>query len=453
MNFPFYSTVCEEIVYEGTKLVHPTTGEGYGGTDWGNSSKLSEIGAVPLRLVEEPPNYLLTGWEIVDDPENPGGKVRRPTGFPLRVEYPPEDYVATGWEIVDDPENPGGKLKRPTGTEAKPDQQLSGPTADQRARISDKGFRPANVLFYYGYPNSFNSAVNGWSNEKVAQDMAGYDIVVLGAGVEDPAHADYANTQVILPRVRTINPNMKIFGYVTAAQTIANFKTKVDRWNTLQAGGIFIDEAGYDFGKTRLEFNERVVYVHGQTTAKVCFVNSWNPDHVLGLVEDASYPNATWNSVLMPSKLLSTDWLLLESFPINTTAYSGTGGYEAKADWLARGQKAVNLRRKYGVELAAVGLINDDNAEGQSLHNFGYTSALMFALEAWGTSSNNYGASTAQVKFWTRPDVNLLREIYEVEPAIKSVTGDADAWLRYCKRAKMLVDFSTSAQISTIEKR
>jgi hypothetical protein len=77
----------------------------------------------------------------------------------------------------------------------------------------------------------------------------------------------------------------------------------------------------------------------------------------------------------------------------------------------------------------------------------------MFALESWGTSSNNYGASTAQVKFWTRPDVNLLREIYEVEPTVKAVTGDADAWLRYCKRAKMLVDFSTSAQTSTIEKR
>jgi hypothetical protein len=366
MNFPFYSTVCEEIVYEGTKLVHPTTGEGYGKTDWDNSSKLSEIGAVPLRLVEEPPDYLLTGWEIVDDPENPGGKVRRPTGFPLRVEYPPEDYVATGWEIVDDPENPGGKLKRPTGTEAKPDQQLSGPTADQRARVSDKGFRPANVLFYYGYPNSFNSAINGWVNEKVAQDMAGYDIVILGAGVEDPGHADYANTQVILPRLRVINPNMKIMGYVAAAQTIANFKLKVDRWNTLLASGIFIDEAGYDFGKTRLEFNEMVAYVHGKSSANVCCVNSWNPDHVLGLVNDVSYPNTTWNSVLMPSKLLSTDCLLLESFPINTTAYSSTGGYEAKADWLARGQKAVGLRRKYGIKLAAVGLINDDNAAGQA---------------------------------------------------------------------------------------
>jgi len=418
MSFPFYSTVYSREVSETTTLTHPTTGEKYGGTDFSNSSKRAEIGAVDLR-----------------------------------IEQPPEDYVATGWEYVDDTENPPGKLKRPTGTAAKPDQQFSQPAEYQLARIADKGFRPSNILFYYGYPNSFNSAINGWSNEKVAQDMAGYDIVVLGAGVEDPGHADYANTQVILPRLREINPNMKIMGYVAAAQTIANFKTKVDRWNILLANGIFIDEAGYDFGKTRLEFNEMVVYVHGKPSANRCCINSWNPDHVLGLVNDVSYPNTTWNSVLMPSKLLPTDCILLESFPINTTAYSSTGGYEAKADWLARGQKAVGLRRKYGVSLAAIGIINDDNAAGQALHDFGYTSALMFALESWGTSSNSYGASTAQVKFWTRPDVNLLREIYEVEPTVKAVTGDADAWLRYCKRAKMLVDFSTSAQISVIEKR
>lgn len=118
MIIPFYSTVCEEIVYEGTRLVHPVTGEVYGRTDWDNSVKLSEVGAVPLRFEDQPSDYLLTGWEIVDDEENPGGKVRRPTGFPLRLEYPPEDYVATGWEIVDDEENPGGKLKRPSGTTA-----------------------------------------------------------------------------------------------------------------------------------------------------------------------------------------------------------------------------------------------------------------------------------------------------------------------------------------------
>jgi hypothetical protein len=371
----------------------------------------------------------------------------------FRVEQPPEDYVATGWEYVPDPLNPGDLLKRPTGTAAMPDQELSDPTDAQLARIADKGFRPANILFYYGYPNSFNSAINGWSNEKVAQDMAGYDTVVLGAGVEDPTHPDYANTLIILPRVRVVNPNMKIMGYVTSAQSLVNFKLKVDRWDTLLASGIFIDEAGYDFGKTRLEFNERVVYVHGKAAAKVCCINSWNPDHVLGLANDVSYPNTTWNPVLMPSKLLPTDCLLLESFPINTTAYSATGGYENKADWLARGVKAVSLRRKYGIRLAAVGLINDDNAAGQALHDFGYTSALMFALEAWGTSSNNYGASTAQVKFWPRPDIDVLREIYEVEPICKAATGDADVWLRYCKRAKMLVDFSTSAQISVISKR
>jgi hypothetical protein len=45
------------------------------------------------------------------------------------------------------------------------------------------------------------------------------------------------------------------------------------------------------------------------------------------------------------------------------------------------------------------------------------------------------------VKFWTRADVGLLREIYKVEPTVKAVAGDIDAGLRCCKREKILVDF------------
>mgnify|MGYP001228375831 CR=1 FL=1 len=61
---------------------------------------------------------------------------------------------------------------------------LSQPSESQQENINDFDFRPQNILFYYGYPNSFNSLINGWVNEKVAQDMANYDIVVLGDGVE-----------------------------------------------------------------------------------------------------------------------------------------------------------------------------------------------------------------------------------------------------------------------------
>lgn len=312
--------------------------------------------------------------------------------------------------------------------------------------------RPTDLLIYYGYPNSFNSATNGWDNEKVARDMARYGIVILGDGVEDPGHGDYANTQVIIPRVKLYNSSCQTFGYVAAAQAIADFKTKVDQWNTLGVHGIFIDEAGYDYGKTRAEFNEMVDYVHGKTTSKLVFANAWNTDHILGTANDVSYPNTTYNSGLVESKLTSTDWILLESFPVNTTAYSGNAGYESRTDWTARGSKAISLRSTYNVNFAASGIINNDNASGQTLFNFLFISSLMWSLEACGSSDTSYASSSAAVTLWTRPDVKDMGVVWTLNASVQQDTGDADVYYRYAETARMLLDFSTGAQLSSITK-
>lgn len=326
--------------------------------------------------------------------------------------------------------------------------------------------RPTDVLFYYGYPNSFNSLVNAWTNEKVAQDMAKYGIVVLGQGVEDPAHGDYANTQVIIPRVQALNPNCKVFGYASVNNTFSAFKAIVDDWVALGVDGIFMDEAGYDFGSVatngRAAFNEKVDYVHtlidpgssssgaADTSDMVVFVNAWNTDHILGTADDGSYPNSTWNPSEEESSLTSTDYVLLESLAVNTTAYSGNAGYASKSDWATRVVKAQELRTTYGVNFAAIGIINDDNVNGQDLFDFSFISALMASFEVHGTSSVSYGASTAQVKHWTRPDTSKIGEAWNLNAAIQVDTGDADVYHRYTEFAKLSLDFSTGAQASTI---
>jgi hypothetical protein len=312
--------------------------------------------------------------------------------------------------------------------------------------------RPLDMLIYYGWLNSFNSAQHGWSNEKVAQELAKYGVLIFGDGVQDPTHGDYANTQVIIPRIKALNPNALIFGYVTANQTLGNFQTKATQWNTLAVHGIFLDEAGYDYGKTRAEFNERVDYVHGLGTAKLAFANAWNTDHVLGTANDASYPNSTYNSGLVASKLTSSDWILLESLAVNTTAYSGNAGYAAKADWAARVTKMISLRATYGVNFAAVGIINDDNAGGQTLFNFAFISSLMASLEAHGTSHTSYGSGTATTKWWTRPSVADMGVVWSLSPSIQVDAGDADVYHRYVRQANLLTDFSTGAQVSSITK-
>jgi len=310
--------------------------------------------------------------------------------------------------------------------------------------------RPADLLIYYGWLNSFNSSVNGWNNESVAQDLAKYPILVFGDGIQDPSHGDYANTQVIIPRIKALNPNALIFGYVSTTNVIATFQTKATQWNTLGIHGIFMDEAGYDFGTNRVDFNTRVDYVHGLSSAHRCFVNAWNMDHILGTANDLSYPNTTYNPDLVASKLTYTDWYLLESFPINTIAYSSSDGYESKSDWAARGVKAIGHRATFGIKLAGVGIIDNEDSNGTALFMFGAVSALMWSLEAFGTSDTNYGASSAAIMRWSRPSMEGIGTTWSLSPSVQEDINDSDVYWRYVEFGRCQLDFSDGVQLSDL---
>lgn len=309
--------------------------------------------------------------------------------------------------------------------------------------------KPKNLLVYYGYLNSFNSAVNGWDNEKVAQDMAKYDTFIFGDGVQDPSHPDYANTTTIIARLKTLKPDAIIYGYVTANQTLATFQTKTDQWNTLAVNGIFLDEAGYDYGVTRDSLNACILHVRSKNSANICFANSWNMDHVVGVTNDVSYPNSTYNPSLHPSLLDSRDYYMLESFAVNTSAYSGNGGYATQSDVLARGNKAISLSAQYGVQLAALNVIDNGSASGQSLFNFCYNAAILYGIDLSGSSDISYAAGTAAVKFWARPGKKHIGRTSAISVVQNPL--DTDVLLRYGEHAKVSLDFSTGAQMSAIE--
>ncbi len=334
-------------------------------------------------------------------------------------------------------------------------ETIHGESGWHNQQIIKAGYqKPSNLLIYYGWINSFNSSVNSWTNEKVAQDMAKYDLIVLGDGVQDSGHGDYSNTEIVIARIKALNPRAKIFGYVTINQSLANFETKVDGWETLQIHGILLDEAGYDYGTTttngRDAFNTKVDYVHGQTYAKLCFANSWNMDHIIGTTNDASYPNTTWNPNVVASNLTYNDYYLLESFAINTLSYGSN--YEVKTDWAYRGVKAQTHRYNYGINLVASCVIQDGHTDASDLLNFAFTSAMMFALEGFGSSDDYYGASSAKNTFLARPDVTALGEVYLLSTTVQVDIGDSDVYHRYVQFGKLSLDFSSGAQISSITK-
>jgi hypothetical protein len=311
-------------------------------------------------------------------------------------------------------------------------------------------FRPDDMMVYYGWINSFNSGTNGWNNETVAQDLAKYEVLVFGSGIAAPAHGDYANTSVIVARIKALRPEGKIFGYVATTLSLSNFEDQVDDWDNLNVQGIMMDEAGYDYGTNRADFNARVDYVHAK--GMIVMANAWNEDHVIGTVDDVSYPNSTYNSGAVASSLGANDWYMLESAPINTTAFSGADGYQPASDWAARGVKAISRRATYGINTCAVGIINDDNADGQDLFDFGFIAALMFSLDAFSISDTSYGSGSAKGKWWTRPDVSGMGMIHWLNPSVQVDVGDSDVYIRYVQFGKLKIDFSTSAQDSEIVK-
>lgn len=327
---------------------------------------------------------------------------------------------------------------------------IHGKTGWHNQQIKENSYRkPENLLIYYGYPNSFNSTMtpNSWDNEKVSQDMARYSLIILGDGVADSGHPDYPNSIQIFPRLRSLNQRLQLFGYINMAQSLETIETKIDQWLALEVNGIFFDQAGYDFGNTREHQNNCINHVHSM--GRTVFVNAWNIDHVIGTDEDISFPNSTYNPNHIESTLGADDWFLLESLAVNTLAYSG--GYEPKNDWSTRIYKSILARYYYGINLAGVCIINNDNSSGQGLFDFAYVSALMGCLDGFGSSDHYYGASSAQVKFWDRPDLSQLGRLYAPSPSIQLDANDADVYLRYLDFGRLRLDFSSGSESYAID--
>jgi hypothetical protein len=68
MNIPFYASVTGQVIRDkATKVVHPTTGQVYGGTDFDDNAKCAQIGAWPVTTESDPQpeNPVCLGEELV----------------------------------------------------------------------------------------------------------------------------------------------------------------------------------------------------------------------------------------------------------------------------------------------------------------------------------------------------------------------------------------------------
>jgi hypothetical protein len=211
--------------------------------------------------------------------------------------------------------------------------------------------------------------------------------------------------------------------------------------------GIFMDEAGYDFGTVttngREAFNKKVDFIHSK--GGHCFVNAWNVDHVLGTVNDPNFPNTTWNPDRRDSNLNPDDWYLLESFSYGDFGPGGGLQHEPGAQWKTRGDRAGVYRTK--VQLASSCQIADTDPAGQTVFNFIFTAARMFSLDAAGSSDKDYGPVTARAKLWIRPEDHSK----VAKEGTIQIANDALKYMRYFAGARLTCNFTVGSESSEIK--
>lgn len=149
---------------------------------------------------------------------------------------------------------------------------------------------PEHLLIYYAWPTCLP-----------VEEFARYQHVVLGDGLQDPAHPSRPE-----PIIQAC-PQTAFYGYVdvgvsTQNLSLAEIANRCKLWKKVGVKGILLDDFGFDFGVTRARQTAAVRAVH-EVGLRV-LANAWNPV-----------------DVFLPTPVLKdSDLFLLESFQLETRA-------------------------------------------------------------------------------------------------------------------------------------
>ena len=265
------------------------------------------------------------------------------------------------------------------------------------------GLSPATLAIYYGYP----SLVNGASGniERAVATFAEYDVVVFGDGLEfsdvDPRRSprgagpdEHRRTRAIIERLRSRAPAMRVYGYIDLGNSqqlsIADIQQRTRLWAAVGATGIFLDEAGYDFGVTRERQNTAIDAIHGLGLS--AFVNAFNPDDVFSPSAVPLNSVGGGNPTGLATRLGQQDVFLLESFQVRL------GRPEAWSAWSARTAKAVGHRERHRTRIFAVTTTTAETArQAAGLYGYAWWSAAVWGLDGVGWGEPDFSGVSSQL--------------------------------------------------------
>lgn len=248
------------------------------------------------------------------------------------------------------------------------------------------------LLIFYGTPLSINGVSNA---DYAAGQLARFDDVVLGYGLQDTGHANYASTVSIITKAKALNPRLTIWGNIDVGvsggtshnHSTGTLQTHIDQWVTAGANGIFCDNFGYDRGVTRARQNTIVAYVHTKTIGAMLYSTT---------ITDALSPAivATYNASGTATVADSRDAYLAD-FSFNSDTISSPY-FISFATMKQRGDDMRTWRTTLGVRMFASNVLVQTGTGQTVLDEYrGIAESLahIFRLNGYGVSAAAYSAS------------------------------------------------------------
>ncbi|MBI3969549.1 MAG: hypothetical protein HY329_28225 [Chloroflexi bacterium] len=243
--------------------------------------------------------------------------------------------------------------------------------------VAELGIRPGtrSLALYYGWPSVVNGA-NG-DVEVAAATFNRHGVVVFGDGLELPTHPDYQRTVAVLHRLRELG-GARVFGYVDLGVRTQNLDLPTivryaDAWRQIGVHGIFLDDAGADFG---VDERRRDAALEGiRRLGLPVILNAHEPDDAFrGRV-----------------KLTPEDGYLLESFQVSNGLIQSPEALLRKAD------RALELALQSGTELYAVATGPSDDPAVKVKRDYAWWTALLYGIDYFQYTTIDYSARTAHL--------------------------------------------------------
>jgi hypothetical protein len=306
---------------------------------------------------------------------------------------------------------------------------------------------PLRLAVFYGYPTLINGSAGDVA--RAATEFGRYDVVVLGDGLQMPrADASSADAQehrrsrALIERLRLESKRPEILGYIALGDTqrlgIDDVVDRIEAWRQMGVDGIFLDEAGYDFGVTRERQNAAVRAAHAR--GMWACLNAFRPADVFDDAVVPVHPRGGGNPAGVAPALTARDAILLESFAV------ANGRPEPPGAMKQRALAALEGRRRLGTRIFAVATAT--RSEDLTLARYGWWSAALFGLDAYGWAAPNYSADTSVLPFVEPPAAErALRGGF----AEGQITFAGDRWSRDTKAGRIVVD--VAARTGALESR